>query len=72
MNIKEKIGERIRFLREIKELSQKDLSYRADLDRSYIASVEKGHRNISIMNIEKICNALNISISSFFNDKLFD
>lgn len=72
MNIKEKIGERIRFLRETKELSQKDLSYRADLDRSYIASVEKGHRNISIMNIEKICNALNISISSFFNDKLFD
>lgn len=72
MNIKEKIGERIRFLRGTKELSQKDLSYRADLDRSYIASVEKGHRNISIMNIEKICNALNISISSFFNDKLFD
>lgn len=72
MDIKSKIGERIKSLRETKELSQKELAYRSDLDRSYIASVEKGHRNISIVNIEKICKALNISISSFFNNTLFD
>ena len=54
MEIKEKIGTRIRDLRQEKAMSQKDLAYDADLDRSYIASVENGQRNISIVNIEKI------------------
>ncbi|KAA6306871.1 hypothetical protein EZS27_041465, partial [termite gut metagenome] len=39
-------------------ISQKDLAYTADLDRSYIASVESGCRNISIINIERIANAI--------------
>jgi len=52
MEIKTKIGIRIKELREIQNLSQKDLSYSSDLDRSYIASVENGKRNISIVNIE--------------------
>lgn len=42
MEIKFKIGQRIRFLRERASMSQKDLAYTADLDRSYIASVESG------------------------------
>lgn len=62
MEIKEKIGNRIKALRELKSMSQKDLAYEADLDRSYIASVENGQRNISIVNIEKIANALKVSL----------
>jgi transcriptional regulator with XRE-family HTH domain len=62
MEIKSKIGRRIKFLREQASMSQKDLAYTADIDRSYIASVENGCRNISIVNIEKIANALNISL----------
>lgn len=46
MKIKEKIGTRIKALREVKDMSQKDLAYESDLDRSYIASVESGQRNI--------------------------
>ena len=42
MDIKLKIGQRIKDLREKAELSQKDLAYTADLDRSYIASIEYG------------------------------
>jgi len=72
MKIKVKIGKRIKSLRELADMSQKDLSYTADLDRSYIASVESGQRNISIVNIEKIADALNCSLKEFFNDAEFD
>ncbi len=71
MEIKSKIGNRIKELRDVKEMSQKDLAYASDLDRSYIASVENGQRNISIVNIEKIAVALGVTLKEFFgNDKL--
>jgi len=72
MEIKSKIGQRIRFLRVQTSMSQKDLAYAADLDRSYIASVENGCRNISIVNIEKIAHALNVSLKTFFDAEEFD
>jgi transcriptional regulator with XRE-family HTH domain len=72
MEIKVKIGARIKVLRELKGMSQKDLAYESDLDRSYIASVESGKRNISIVNIEKITNALKVSLKEFFEDESFD
>jgi transcriptional regulator with XRE-family HTH domain len=72
MDVKVKIGQRIKKLREIATMSQKDLSYSADLDRSYIASVENGQRNISIVNIEKIAIALGITLKDFFNDGEFE
>lgn len=72
MDIKLKIGQRIKELREKAEMSQKDLAYTADLDRSYIASIENGQRNVSIVNIEKIANALNITLKEFFNNNEFE
>lgn len=72
MDVKITIGQRIKKLRETAAMSQKDLSYSADLDRSYIASVENGQRNISIVNIEKIAKALGITLKDFFNDCEFD
>jgi transcriptional regulator with XRE-family HTH domain len=72
MEIKIKLGLRIKAIREAKSLSQKDLAYSADLDRSYIASVESGQRNVSIVNIEKIASALGVSVKEFFHDSSFD
>lgn len=72
MDVKLKIGQRIKELRETATMSQKDLSYAADLDRSYIASVENGQRNISIVNIEKIATALGVTLKDFFNNVEFD
>lgn len=72
MDVKTKIGQRIKQLRETAEISQKDLSYAADLDRSYIASVENGQRNVSIVNIGKIANALGVTLKQFFEDAEFD
>lgn len=72
MDVKSKIGLRIKNLRELASMSQKDLAYSSDLDRSYIASVENGQRNISIKNIEKIAIALNVTLKEFFNYVEFD
>lgn len=72
MDVKLKIGKRIKTLREIANMSQKDLAYAADLDRSYIASIENGQRNVSIINIEKISSALKVSLKEFFTDEQFN
>lgn len=66
MDVKSKVGRRIREIRVKVNMSQKDLAYSSDLDRSYIASVESGQRNISIVNLEKIANSLNTSLSELF------
>jgi transcriptional regulator with XRE-family HTH domain len=66
MEIKSKVGRRIKEIREKNGISQKDLAYTADIDRSYIASVENGQRNISIVNLEKITKALKVSLSELF------
>ena len=71
MDIKEKIGKRLRELRTAKGLSQEKFSFECELDRTYIASIEQGRRNVSIVNIEKIAIALNISVADFFNSNLF-
>lgn len=68
MNVKDKIGSRIRQLRQEKHLSQEAFADLCELDRTYISSIEKGKRNVSIINLEKIANALNINLSTLFND----
>jgi transcriptional regulator with XRE-family HTH domain len=71
MDIKEKIGKRLRELRTDKGLSQEKFSFECNLDRTYIASIEQGKRNVSVVNIEKIAQAFNLSVSEFFNSNLF-
>ena len=60
-------GNRVRLLRKRKELSQEQLALRCGLDRTYIGGVERGERNISIRNIEKIARALDISLKYLFD-----
>ena len=67
-NIKKAFGERLRSLRTSKSLSQEKVAELADLDRTYISSVELGKRNISIVNICRLASALQIKIQDFFND----
>ena len=64
--ITEVVGKRIRELRSEQGLSQEKLALRAELDRTYIAGVEQGKRNLSIKSLEKIILALNISFEEFF------
>ena len=53
--ITETLGQRIRELRNNKGISQEKFALSIGMDRTYFASVEAGKRNISIVNIEKIC-----------------
>jgi transcriptional regulator with XRE-family HTH domain len=71
MDIKVRIGKRLRELRLEKGLSQEKFSFICELDRTYIASIEQGKRNVSISNIEKISKALELSIFEFFDSDLF-
>ena len=71
MDIREQVGKRIRELRQAKGLSQEAFALEIGLDRTYIASVENGKRNISIINLEKIWLGLGCSPVCFFNHALF-
>ncbi len=65
--IEEKVGNRIKVLRNILGISQEELGFRSGVHRTYIASLEVGKRNISISTLEKIVNALEVTFSEFFN-----
>jgi transcriptional regulator with XRE-family HTH domain len=62
-----KVGNRIKELRRLKNLSQEKLALIAEIDRTYIAGVESGKRNISIRNLEKIIIALDTNFKNFFS-----
>lgn len=66
MDIKIAVGKRIKELRHKRGISQEELADNAQLDRTYITSVERGKRNISIVNVEKIAKALQVSLAEFF------
>lgn len=59
--IKRNFGQRVRTLRLKKGFSQEALALACDLDRTYIGGVERGERNISLINIHKIAEALGVS-----------
>lgn len=61
-----KFGERVREIRKEKGLSQEGLSFKADLHRTYIGMIERAEKNITLLNIEKIANALEVSINDLF------
>lgn len=67
MDVKILVGQRVKELRNKLGISQEELADLAGLDRTYITSVERGKRNISIMNIEKLSIALKVSLKEFFN-----
>ena len=69
MDIKQAVGKRIKFLRNQTGMSQEELADRADIDRTYITSVECGKRNVSIVNIEKIAKALGVTLSKLFDSE---
>lgn len=70
MNIKENIliefGNKVREIRKSKNLSQEELADKADLHRTYIGMIERAEKNITLINIQKIANALQVNIKDFF------
>jgi transcriptional regulator with XRE-family HTH domain len=56
-------GSRVRLERERKGLSQEDFAEKAGLHRTYIGGVERGERNVSLLNIAKIAEAFGLTVS---------
>ncbi len=71
MDIKNKVGQRIKTLRRELELSQEALALKAEVDRTYVTDVENGRRNVSLVILERLIKALEVSITEFFNSKEF-
>ncbi|WP_461640009.1 helix-turn-helix domain-containing protein [Labilibaculum euxinus] len=71
MDLQVQFGKRVKELRLAKGLSQEALALKAEVDRTYMTSVENGKRNVAIQNIGKIIAALDISIQDFFNSEVF-
>ena len=62
-DILKRFGQRVRELRSDQGFSQESLADDCGLDRTYIGSIERGERNVALRNIEKIADALGISIA---------
>ena len=61
-------GERVREIRKEKGLSQEELAHKADLHRTYIGMIERAEKNITLLNIEKIANALEVNIKELLRE----
>jgi len=63
MNILAQLGMRIAYLRKEKKMSQLDLSIESGVNKNYISDLEKGRRNASLLVLNRIAQALGISLS---------
>lgn len=70
MKILAAFGKSVRIQREKLQISQEELAFRCGLHRTYIGSIERGERNLSLLNIFKICKALEIKPDTLFKDVL--
>ncbi len=61
-------GQALRAKRKEHGLSQEELAARASLDRSYVGGVERGERNVSLINLDKLARALNLTLAELLAD----
>jgi len=66
-DIQKKFGDKLRELRKQKGLSQEDLALKSGLHRTYISDIERGSRNLSLKNIDKIAKALGLPTKSLLD-----
>jgi len=72
MDIRKRIGLRIKEYRTNLKLTQEALAFKAEVDKTYLNEVENGKRNVSVINLEKIISALEVTIRDFFNHEAFN
>jgi transcriptional regulator with XRE-family HTH domain len=65
-DIRARFGRRLRELRRERGLSQEELAFRSGLHRTYLSSVERGERNVAVVNIERLARALEIDMCDLF------
>ncbi len=65
-DIRERFGTAVKFRREELGLTQEDLAEKARIHRTYLSDVERGTRNLSLVNIERLAIALSVSLTELF------
>lgn len=65
-NILIEFGEKVHEFRKERGYSQEELAFRSGLHRTYIGMIERAEKNITLKNIEKIANGLEMNIYQFF------
>lgn len=63
-----RFGKRLREIREETSISQEKLAELAGVHRTYVSSVERGKRNVSLVNIERFAAALGVSMGELMPD----
>lgn len=64
------LGNRIKYFRRSRGLTQEQLAENSGLHRTYIGACERGEKNITIMNLSVICNNLQVSLKIFFDEDI--
>jgi transcriptional regulator with XRE-family HTH domain len=62
-----RFGRKVRFEREKRDLSQEKFAEMADVHRTYIGMIERGEKNITLLNIEKIAAAFDITLKQLMD-----
>jgi transcriptional regulator with XRE-family HTH domain len=65
-DIRERFGFAVRTRREALGLTQEELAHRSGIHRTYLSDVERGSRNLSLVNIERLAGALSLPLSELF------
>ncbi len=61
-----RLGQRIKQLRDERDMTQEDLAFEAGVDRSYMGFIERGERNVTLSRLISICRKMKISLSELF------
>ncbi len=69
IELRKVLAENIRALRLAKNLSQEDLAHICGLHRTYVGSIERAERNVTISSLEVIANALGVSVPELLTKK---
>lgn len=68
LNLQKKLGKRIRQLRKARGYSQESFAFDCGLHRTYVGCIERGEKNITVSNLEKVAKTLNLGMEDLFKD----
>lgn len=65
-NLRRNLGARIRQLRKVKRWTQEELAEKAEMDYKYLGAIERGEKNLTLTNIERIAKGLGVEVYQLF------